>query len=237
MVAGASSGPGPTRSAAVLQGFVAPVPDAVARRAAAYPAGGPPVEPVPSASVVLLRDAEGRDGSAGADGVEVYLLHRHARMPFAPSMAVFPGGKLDPVDHGSPDPLLACACREAAEETGVVLDASTLGPWAHWITPEIEPLRFDTSFYVARLPEGQQPADVSGETERAGWLGARQALAARERHELSLMPPTWSILTELAAAPDVAAVLRDARQRVVEAVLPRLVPTGSSWVYEYRVVG
>lgn len=204
----------------VLDGFAPSVPDALAGRAAA--AGSARPSPAKgSASVVLLRDAT--DGSAGKDasegaagrGVEVYLLHRHARMPFAPSVAVFPGGRIDPVDHAQPDPVLACACRETEEETGVRLDPGALRRWAHWITPECEPLRFDTHFYVARLPADAEPADVSGETERAGWMPATAALASRDAGTLALMPPTWTILRELAAASDVAAVLNAAVGRRV----------------------
>lgn len=192
--------------------------------------------------MVLLRDATA--GAAGADapeggadqGVEVYLLHRHTRMPFAPSVAVFPGGRIDPVDHGRPDPVLACACRETEEETGVRLDPDALRPWAHWITPECEPLRFDTYFYVARLPAAAEPADVSGETERAGWMPATAALAARDAGELALMPPTWSILIELAAAPNVASVLDAAADRRIETVRPRLVSTTTGWVFDWQVL-
>lgn len=225
----------PTRSGAVLVGFSAPVPDAMARRAAAYPSSGGPVKPRLSASVILVRDPAGPPGSAG--GVEVYLLHRHSRMPFAPSMAVFPGGGLDAIDRDAPDPLRACACRETEEETGVRLTPDVLRPWAHWITPECEPLRFDTVFYVAALPDGQVAADLSGEAERADWLSATEALAQRERGDLSLMPPTWAILTELAAAASVEALLVAARRRTIETVLPRLVPTGSGWAYAYEVLG
>ena len=222
-----------TRSSDVLAGFAPPVPDAVARRAAAHeqqPA--PPVSPRRSASVVLLRDAE-----AGA-GVEVYLLHRHARMPFAPSVAVFPGGGLDAVDLADPasgDPVLACALRETAEETTVRLEAADLVPWARWVTPAVEPRRYDTTFYLARVPAGQEPADVSGETERAGWVGAAEALTARAAGGLALMPPTWSILLELAAASDVATLLRSGADREVATVLPRVVRVDGGWRFAYEV--
>ena len=71
--------------------------------------GSPPADPAPSASVILLRD--------GTLGLETYLLQRHARMSFAASMVVFPGGRLDPVDGREPDgdPIRACALRETLE--------------------------------------------------------------------------------------------------------------------------
>ena len=90
--------------------------------------------------MILLRD--------GTSGIETYLLHRHARMRFAASMVVFPGGGLEPADENWADPIRRCAVRETEEETGVVLDPDELRPWAHWITPEFEPRRYDTYFYV-----------------------------------------------------------------------------------------
>ncbi len=132
----------------------------LARRATA-----PPVTPAASASVVLLRD--------GPVGLETYLLLRHARMAFAAEMAVFPGGRLDPVDGSGPDALVRCALRETREETGVRLEADGIRPWAHWITPEPEPRRFDTAFFVAALPPGQDARDISGETDSADWWRPR----------------------------------------------------------------
>ncbi len=222
-----------TRSSDVLDGFAPPVPAALAARAEALERGGRPVEPRPSATVVLLRDA---DADAAGAGVEVYLLHRHDRMPFAPSVAVFPGGGLDPVDATAADPVLACALRETAEETTVRLEAGALVPWARWVTPAAEPRRYDTTFYLARLPEGQEARDVSGETVHAAWTSADRALTAHRAGELVLMPPTWSVLREVAAAPDVATLLASGAGRRVETVLPRVVRSDGGWRFTYEVL-
>ena len=148
----------------------------MAELAARRPPDAVPSVAVPAASVVLLRDSE--------IGLETYLLHRHARMPFAPSTVVFPGGRVDPADHDGPDPIgpnsiRRCAIRETAEETGVVLAEVDLHPWAHWITPEIEPRRYDTWFFVAVMPADLEAADISGETERAEWSTPREAIGCR----------------------------------------------------------
>lgn len=219
-----------TRSTDVLTGFAPAVPSAAVARAVALERGGPVVGPRRSASVVLLRD------DASGPGLEVYLQHRHARMPFAPSVAVFPGGGLDPVDEPSPDPVLACALRETAEETTVRLAAADLVRWARWVTPEHEPLRHDTTFFLAALPAGAEAVDVSGETDRAGWTPVAGALAARDAGDLALMPPTWSVLLELAGFVDVATALRAGRDRLVETVLPRLVRQGDGWAYAYETL-
>lgn len=193
---------------------------------------GAPVPARPATSVVLLRDHGGR--------LETYALERHSRMGFAPGMVVFPGGGVDPIDgvpaddHGLADPaLLACAVRETHEETGVQLDPDDLHPWAHWITPETEPQRYDTFFYLARLPTGAQAADISGETSRAAWATPAGLLAAADAHRIAMLPPTRSILLEMVSFGSVAAAVASAADRIVETVLPRAVKGPDGWVFEY----
>ena len=188
--------------------------------------GDPAATPAPSASVILVRDAP--------SGLETYLLHRHARMPFAASAVVFPGGRVDAVDlTGGGDPARACAVRETTEETGVQLKSDDLVPWAHWITPEPAPLRYDTRFFLAALPDGQHPQDVSGETDYAGWELPASALAAADRGDIALMPPTRSILLELADARSVRELLDAATGRMIECVLPKIIRTKSGWTLRY----
>lgn len=200
-----------------------------------------PVEARLAASVVLCRD--------GADGLETYLLHRHARMAFAASMAVFPGGGVDPADGSGPvadtaDRLLACAIRETREETGVELATGDLVPWAHWITPVLQPIRYDTYFYLAVLPADQAAGDLSTETERAAWTRPAEAVAAYQAGALAMMPPTLSILIELVDLASVRQAVDLGRDRVIETVLPEVIqirqpdqarPAGGSsgWVFRY----
>ena len=188
--------------------------------------GDPAARPAPSASVILVRDAP--------TGLETYLLHRHARMPFAASAVVFPGGRVDAVDvAGGGDPARACAVRETAEETGVKLKSDDLVPWAHWITPEPAPRRYDTRFFLAALPDGQHAQDVSGETDYAGWELPASVLAASDRGDITLMPPTRSILLELADARSVRELLDAATGRMIECVLPEIIKTESGWTLRY----
>jgi 8-oxo-dGTP pyrophosphatase MutT (NUDIX family) len=215
----------PSHSLDVLARLSPRVPDGLVERAAEWTPASVPVEAGLAASVVLLRDTD--------DGLETYLLHRHARMAFAASMVVFPGGRLDPADRADPDPVRRCAVRETAEETGVRLAPDALLPWAHWVTPELEPRRYDTFFYVAELPVDQQADDRSGETDRADWATPAAALADERAGRIGLMPPTLSILLELAELGTLPAVRRAATDRVVERVLPRLVADGAGWRFAY----
>lgn len=202
------------------------VPERLRERVAAWTAGSVPVAAREAASVVLLRATGGGD-------VETYLLHRHARMAFAASMVVFPGGGLDPADRSAPDPIRRCAVRETEEETGVCLAPESLLPWAHWVTPDFEPRRYDTHFFLAELPDGQQADDRSGETERAEWATPAAALADQQAGRVSLMPPTLSILLELMELGSLAAIQAAAVHRVVARVRPELRPDGDGWRFVY----
>ena len=109
------------------------------------------------------------------------------------------------------------------DRRGLVLRADLLRPWAHWITPEVEPKRFDTRFFVAALPAGQLTRDVGGEADRVAWVRPADALAAADSGEMGMLPPTAFTLSELATYDDVAAVLDAGTARDVKPVLPKIV--------------
>src|SRR5262249_41888038 len=69
---------------------------------------------------------------------------------------------------------------------GLALRADLLRPWAHWITPEAEPRRYDTRFFVAAVPAGQRARHVTGEADEASWLRPADALA---EHAARTRPP------------------------------------------------
>ena len=96
-------------------------------------------------------------------------------MAFAAGMTVFPGGARDPQDAD----LLATAVREMMEETGVRLDPRLLHPWARWVTPEDEPRRYDTLFFVAALPAASRPRRDRHRDGPRPWMRPADALAAR----------------------------------------------------------
>ena len=220
----------PTHSYDVLIRLAPEVPAAMMERAAKWTRYSVPSIAAAAASVILLRD--------GVSGLETYLLHRHARMAFAPSMVVFPGGRVDAVDTSSEgDPIRRCALRETSEETGVVLTEPDLYLWAHWITPEFEPRRYDTTFFLAAMPDDQEATDISGETDHADWSTPGEALAAERSGRILMLPPTMSILIELADLATVAEVIDQTIDRKIEPVLPQLVETESGWQFQYPRAG
>jgi 8-oxo-dGTP pyrophosphatase MutT (NUDIX family) len=108
---------------------------------------------------------------------------------------------------------------EVLAAAGLPLRADLLGPWVRWVTPEAEPRRYDTAFFVARVPEGQEADARTTEAVEATWWRPEEAL---ERGDVRLLPPTRHTLEEIAGHPDAAAVLDAARTRAVPTYLPRL---------------
>jgi 8-oxo-dGTP pyrophosphatase MutT (NUDIX family) len=109
---------------------------------------------------------------------------------------------------------------ELLTRRGLVLRADLLRPWSRWITPVIEPRRFDTRFFAAALPPGQRTRDVGGEASEVAWVRPADALAAGRRGEIRLFPPTMVSLSELAECGDVGTVLSGPRQ--VAPIIPEV---------------
>lgn len=189
-----------------------------------------PAVPRLAATVILLRDSP--------RGPEVWLHERSRSVGFMPSAWVFPGGRVDPADEDdlpSPDPRVprsfwTAAVRELAEEANVRIDIAALRPYARWITPTAEPRRFDTLFFVARVPEGVEPVVDGGEAVNGGWFAIADAVARIEVGSLPVSPPTLRTLWELRNCTLVQPVL-DARYPLVPCCPAyRIEPDGTHFV-------
>ncbi|MFG2867729.1 NUDIX hydrolase [Streptomyces sp. NPDC048338] len=105
------------------------------------------------------------------------------------------------------------------DRRGLVLRSDLLGAWARWITPEFEPRRYDTWFFVAVLPEGQRTRNASTEADRTVWIRPADAAAGYDRGELTMMPPTISTLRSLLPLGGAADALDAAREQDMTPVL------------------
>ena len=107
---------------------------------------------------------------------------------------------------------------ELLDRRGLRLRDDLLLPWARWITPEFEPRRFDTWFFVSLLPQGQTPRDVSGESDgTTTWVDPAAA------DGLAMLPPTRSTVDSIAPYRSMEEVVAAASRRdAATPVMPRV---------------
>jgi len=105
-------------------------------------------------------------------------------------------------------------------ESHMVLALDELVPYAHWVTPEGMPKRFDTWFFLAAAPPEQLGAHDGKESTDSLWLSPREAVSGGESGRFKLPFPTTRNLIKLGKQPDVKAALADARGKPVVTVMP-----------------
>ena len=113
--------------------------------------------------------------------------------------------------------------------------------FAHWITPEARSERFDTRFFLARHPEGQEALHDQQETTDGRWLTPREALEKNLTGEVILSPPTLKTLEDLSRFDDMEAALHNLPGRKIDPVLPVLTKVAGEtfilfpWDPEYKL--
>jgi 8-oxo-dGTP pyrophosphatase MutT (NUDIX family) len=118
---------------------------------------------------------------------------------------------------------------ELLTQRGLMLRSDLLRAWARWITPVVEPRRYDARFFAAALPEGQRTRDVSTEAAAVTWIEPGAAIEAGKRGEIRLWPPTAVTLAELTASGDLDTVLTGPRE-VAPRIPEVLVRQGAMWL-------
>jgi len=180
---------------------------------------GEPVRPRQAATVILLR--------GGAQTLEVLLVQRTPQARFMGGVWVFPGGAVDAQEGDGDDAHRAAALRELEEEAAISLeDPATLVKFSRWITPAEVTIRFDTHFFLAQLPAGQEPRIDGEECVDLGWFTPQAALDAHATEEIVLVFPTIKHLQQLGDFGSVTELLEYARGRDVVPVQPRVVLEG-----------
>jgi 8-oxo-dGTP pyrophosphatase MutT (NUDIX family) len=109
---------------------------------------------------------------------------------------------------------------------GWFLALDALAPYARWITPEAEPRRFDTRFFLARLPQGAQAVHDRVELTESVWLAPADALARHRQGDLPLLPPTFRTLEELAGHQNVEGLWAWVREREIRPIMPEVFMDG-----------
>jgi 8-oxo-dGTP pyrophosphatase MutT (NUDIX family) len=180
---------------------------------------GPPTPPRQAATVILLR--------GGDESLELLLVKRNPQARFMGGIWVFPGGAVEQAEGDDDRAHRAAAVRELHEEAGVQLpDSAELVKFSRWITPAMVRTRFDTHFFLASIPPGQEPRVDGEECVEHGWFTPVGALDAHRAGDIQLVFPTIKHLEQLSPFATAAELLEYARGRTVQAVQPRVVLEG-----------
>jgi 8-oxo-dGTP pyrophosphatase MutT (NUDIX family) len=118
--------------------------------------------------------------------------------------------------------------RDMAEAEALDYALDALVPFAHWITPDVMPKRFDTWFFLARAPEGQIGVHDGSESVESEWLGAQAALDDWEAKRRTIVFATRMQLVKLARSGDVETALKAAAADPIVDVMPVLDKTSFS---------
>lgn len=130
---------------------------------------------------------------------------------------------------------------EMAQKENLLLALDQLHYYAHWITPEARPERFDTRFFLARYPSGQEASHDQKETTAGIWLTPWNALEENLKGDVILSPPTLKTLEDLSRFKSIDEVFNSQRKEDILPILPILtkVPSGPliifPWDPEYEI--
>ncbi|MFP4622834.1 MAG: NUDIX hydrolase [Gemmatimonadota bacterium] len=114
---------------------------------------------------------------------------------------------------------------DVLDELDLLLDARAMVPVGHWVTPVVEPYRYDTLFFAVPLPEGRRVTPDPREMLEARWLTPAAALREHRAGRMPMVFPTIRTLESLRGRDTVEAALSGFRGRRIRRILPRLVRT------------
>ncbi len=129
---------------------------------------------------------------------------------------------------------------QVAREMGVLFALDQLHLYAHWITPEARTFRFDTRFFLARYPDGQEASFDQKETVAEIWLSPGKALEENLQGKVALSPPTLQIMEDLSRYDSLEDVFISLKKREIKPILPILKNLGGEvlifpWDPEYEL--
>jgi 8-oxo-dGTP pyrophosphatase MutT (NUDIX family) len=118
---------------------------------------------------------------------------------------------------------------DLCRDEGLRLLVGDVHYFAHWITPRGAPRRYDTRFFVAPAPAGQQAAHDAGETIAETWISPRHALEGHRRGEFEIIFPTIKNLQAISRFATSRELLDAAEQAsgAVPTIEPRVVADGN----------
>ena len=120
--------------------------------------------------------------------------------------------------------------REIIDAEDLTLACDLLTPFAHWITPELAPKRFDTHFFLVAAPRDQVALHDGRESVDSTWTTPSAALADADAGRCTIVFPTRLNLMKLGRSRAVEEALATARTSAIVTVMPRIEQTDAGTV-------
>jgi 8-oxo-dGTP pyrophosphatase MutT (NUDIX family) len=130
---------------------------------------------------------------------------------------------------------------ELAQKEKLLFALDELYYYAHWITPEARSERFDTRFFLAHYPTGQEASHDQKETTAGIWITPQKALEENLKGEVMLSPPTLKTLEDLSRFKSIDDVFHSLNEKEIQPILPILTKISSGpliifpWDPEYAL--
>lgn len=109
---------------------------------------------------------------------------------------------------------------ELIEQEDLILDAGQIHYVARWITPPGPPRRFDTRFFVSKMPTNQNPVHDDGELVHSFWISPAEVIERVGNREMGMLPPTLRMVECLAAFDSAGAVIEAAAAGLPDERIP-----------------
>jgi 8-oxo-dGTP pyrophosphatase MutT (NUDIX family) len=111
---------------------------------------------------------------------------------------------------------------ELVEACDLELAFDLLVPFAHWVTPEFMPKRFDTHFFLVVAPPNQLAAHDGFESVDSLWTTIPAALELERTGRRTIIFPTLENVKKLGRSRRVEEAIQNARRETIVTVLPVL---------------
>jgi 8-oxo-dGTP pyrophosphatase MutT (NUDIX family) len=186
------------------------------------------------------------DGPGEAEPALFYWIAA-VREAFEETGLLLAAARGEPVPPAATDPAVEALREDLLEDRlglaevlarlGARIDLSGVAYMARWITPVVEPRRYETRFFVAAVPADAPALADPREMVEAVWLTPRSALERFGDGTLPMVFPTVRTLEELLGFESAADAVAWARDLPVPDRLPRLVKTDTGVTLRLRPEG
>lgn len=109
---------------------------------------------------------------------------------------------------------------EFLQSEDLTLACDCLHRFAHWVTPEMMPKRFDTHFFIATAPHTQVAAHDGSESVDSVWITPERVLAEADQGKWTVIFPTRLNLLVLGQSETMVKAVAEARNRKIVTVMP-----------------